>query len=129
VSANSIVVSLLTSPFHRLLDRGLTALRITGRRTGKQYVLPVQYAREGDEIVVYPGWFERKTWWRNLPTPAPIGILLDGLWTTATAVALDSRSPRYQDAVAIYRRRWARLHLDPAAPLVVISASRARIHS
>lgn len=66
---NSFVVSLLESPLHGVIDRGVTALRITGRRTGRQYVLPVQYARTDETI------------------------LLDGVWRNAAGVALDRVSP------------------------------------
>ena len=120
MSLNSIVVALLASPFRWFIGRSVTALRITGRRTGRRFVLPVQYAREGDTIIAYPGGYARKTWWRNLSVGSEVGILLDGVWRAATAVALDPRSSGYVDAVASYRRRWRTLQIDCAAPIVRI---------
>ncbi|HSJ44112.1 MAG TPA: hypothetical protein VK923_05445 [Euzebyales bacterium] len=47
---NGIVLAVLRSPFHRLLSGVALELRYTGRRSGREYVLPVQYARRGDQL-------------------------------------------------------------------------------
>ena len=41
---NSFVLAVLRSPAHRLLSGMAVELRYTGRRSGRRYVLPVQYA-------------------------------------------------------------------------------------
>jgi hypothetical protein len=43
---NALVLAILRSRFHRLLSGLALELRYTGRRSGREYVLPVQYARE-----------------------------------------------------------------------------------
>jgi len=40
---NSVVLAVLRSSAHRLLSGMAVELRYTGRRSGRQYVLPVQY--------------------------------------------------------------------------------------
>ena len=69
---NAIVGAVLRSPAHRLLSGNLMLLTIRGRRTGREYTFPVQYARDGDTVFVVPGGYRTKTWWRNLLEPAPV---------------------------------------------------------
>jgi hypothetical protein len=75
---NRFISQLLRSPLHSLLDRWLLLLTVYGRRTGRAYTLPVQYARRGDAIDVLPGTAARKTWWRNLRGGAPVVLHLGG---------------------------------------------------
>jgi hypothetical protein len=42
---NPLVRVLLRSPAHRVMSRGVLLLTYTGRRSGRRYTLPVQYAR------------------------------------------------------------------------------------
>ena len=60
---------MLRSPAHRLLSGRLLLLTYTGRRSGTQYTIPVQYVRDGEALLVTVGWPERKLWWRNLREP------------------------------------------------------------
>ena len=50
--SNGLVLALLRSPAHRLLSGMAIELRYTGRRSGRQFTLPVQYAREGNRLLV-----------------------------------------------------------------------------
>ena len=45
---NRLVLGVLGSPAHRVLDRPLVALRVRGVMTGQTFEIPVQYAAEGD---------------------------------------------------------------------------------
>ena len=63
--ANSVVGGVLRSPAHRLLSGSTALLTYEGRRTGRRIVLPTQYARHGDEVVILVGRPETKQWWRN----------------------------------------------------------------
>src|SRR3712207_6318731 len=49
---NAVVLAVLRSRAHRLLSGSAIELRYTGRRSGRLYVLPVQYAGTGDRLVV-----------------------------------------------------------------------------
>lgn len=73
----------------KTLFKSMTEITYTGRRSGKQFTLPVAFTRRGaDQIVVGVVMPEPKTWWRNfVPGPEPIGIRLDGVDRTGTAVA------------------------------------------
>jgi len=75
---NAFVRALLRSPAHRLLSGSLVLIRVRGRRTGTLRTFPVMYAREGDSLWVVCGEADRKSWWRNLQEPAPVGLRLRG---------------------------------------------------
>jgi len=105
---NDVVLRLLT---HRRLrmGRALVGLDITGRRSGRHYRFPVQYAEDRAGLVVVPGQPATKTWWRNLADrPAEIGILLDGRWQRATAQVLQPGDLAYAVACATYQQRYPR---------------------
>ena len=71
---NAVVLAVLRSRAHRLLSGSAIELRYTGRRSGRQYVLPVQYAGTGDRLVVRPQHWQHSTWWRNFGTPQPVTV-------------------------------------------------------
>jgi deazaflavin-dependent oxidoreductase (nitroreductase family) len=76
--ANQFVAAVLRSRLHRLLSGSLALLTVRGRRSGKEHTFPVQYAREGDRVYVYPAGHERKQWWRNLLDPSPVRVRIAG---------------------------------------------------
>jgi membrane protease YdiL (CAAX protease family) len=76
--ANEVVGWLLRSSFSGLLERSLLLLDVRGRRTGRHYRLPVQYAQVGPVIWVLPAGHERKRWWRNLLQERPVELWLRG---------------------------------------------------
>ena len=53
-------------------------LEYEGRRTGKQYAIPVVYAVSGSRIVALAGNPERKQWWRAFREPAPATLVVRG---------------------------------------------------
>jgi hypothetical protein len=69
---NPLVRLILRSPLHGLMDGSLLLIIYRGRKSGKDYTLPVQYARDGSTIYIVPGMPEKKTWWRNLRGGAPV---------------------------------------------------------
>lgn len=120
---NSVVTSILASPLHRLLSRHLVALRIVGRLSGRSYVVPVQFAEEPDtDLVVFPGGFDHKSWWRNLREPTPIEVLYRGEWREGSARVIPaSADDDYLAALSTYHRVYPRAIVPPTAPLVVIA--------
>lgn len=48
-----------------LLGGSFATLTYTGRRSGRQVTLPVNYRRRGDDVVVGVAAPGSKTWWRN----------------------------------------------------------------
>jgi F420H(2)-dependent quinone reductase len=67
---NVVVRLMLRSPLHFLLSGGLLLLTYTGRKSGKQYTIPVAYAREGDVVTV----FTYHAWWKSLLGGAPVVV-------------------------------------------------------
>jgi hypothetical protein len=87
---NGLFVSLMNAPLlGGLLRRGTVIVRYQGRKSGKQFELPVGYKRTGDTIVVGVGMPDKKNWWRNfLGEGAPLVFVgLDGVDRAAHAVA------------------------------------------
>ncbi len=118
---NALVLAILRSPLHRLLSGLALELRYTGRRSGREYVLPVQYARAGDCLVLWPQRPERKSWWRNFPSPAPVTVRLAGCVYHGTARVVDPDDEGWEEARSLYASRWRRMQRRLTGPLVVIS--------
>src|SRR3954468_20874053 len=82
---NPLVRMLLRSPLHPLLSRRLVLLRVTGRRTGRTFEIPVGYVGEASGLVVTVGAPERKQWWRNISESTPVTVILRGRARTGVA--------------------------------------------
>jgi len=98
-------------------------ITVIGRRTGRSYTLPVQYARrEGTVYVFSPG---DRRWWHNLDEGRPVtarignetlagvgevlrGSAADGARATLEGTSLAKAAKRFPDGVIV------RLRLDPA---------------
>ncbi len=79
-----------------------------GDRSGRRYVLPVQYARAEERLVVAPQGTESKTWWRNFRTPQPVTVRLNGRLRGGTARVVQPGSPAWDEDRRIYESRWRR---------------------
>ena len=117
---NAVVLAVLRSRAHRLLSASAIELRYLGRRSGRQYVLPVQYARAGDHLVVRPQHWQHSTWWRNFGTPQPVTVRLTGRLHQGTARVVDPADPQWPSARQTYATRWPRTARRVTGPLVVI---------
>jgi F420H(2)-dependent quinone reductase len=73
---NPLVIWLLRSPLHSLVDQHTMVITVTGRRSGKHYTLPVSYVRDGETLLVISQ--KDRTWWKNLRNGAPVTVLLQG---------------------------------------------------
>ena len=85
--ANTVVAGILRSPAHRLLSGSTVLLAYEGRRSGRRIVLPTQYARSGDDLVILVGRPETKRWWRNFKAPHDVDVLVAGEWRSMTGEA------------------------------------------
>lgn len=88
--ANPIVGWLLRSRLHGLLSASLLLIAYRGRKSGREYRLPVQYAQDGQRVFILPGQPEKKTWWRNFQTETPVTVSLRGKALGGTARLLDT---------------------------------------
>lgn len=102
---NPLVVWLLESPLHPLLDPGLMLVTVTGRRTGRRYTIPVGYQRAGDSVRVLVSKARRKQWWRNYLAPRPIELRLRGAVRHGVARVVPTDSAEFRDAVDRTLRR------------------------
>jgi hypothetical protein len=99
---NRIVLGLLRSPAHGLLDPGMCELRYQGRRTGHRVALPVLYARHGEQFVVVVGDAPHKQWWRNFIHSAPVQVRRAGQIRTGTCRVVPPGDPLHGPAWDAY---------------------------
>ena len=84
---NPFVSMILRSPFHWLISGQVLLLTFTGRKTGKQFTIPVNYTREGETLSL----FTNHGWWKNLRGVAPVGVRLQGRQRTGHAEVITDR--------------------------------------
>lgn len=79
---------ILRSPAHRLVSGRLALITYTGRRSGREYTIPVLYRDKGNEVTIAVGWPNRKVWWRNLTGEGgPVSLVVRGTKLHGHAVA------------------------------------------
>jgi deazaflavin-dependent oxidoreductase (nitroreductase family) len=112
---------ILNSPLHGMLSASILLFMYLGRKSGREYRLPVQYVQDGDTIYIIPGAPEQKTWWRNLSGGAPVRVILRGQAHDGQAELV--RGSKDENAVAnvlgLYIRRFpaaAQLHKVKISP-------------
>ncbi|GAB3473302.1 hypothetical protein [Nocardiopsis coralliicola] len=85
------------------VQRRLTVVHYTGRRSGPAFSTPVAFQRTGPTVVIRVAMPERKRWWRNFTgAGGPLTLELDGRRRTGHAVAISDNG---QTSVTV--------HLDP----------------
>jgi deazaflavin-dependent oxidoreductase (nitroreductase family) len=73
---NPLVIWLVRSPLHAILDRNTMVIVVTGRKSGKRYTIPVSYVRDGESLLVISQ--KNRRWWKNLRNGAPVTVILQG---------------------------------------------------
>src|SRR5579863_3014363 len=73
--------AILRLPFPTPLSRNLMLLRYTGRKTGKAYLQPISYARDGDTLLTPGG----GRWTLSLEGGRPVRLRLRGREVPARA--------------------------------------------
>jgi hypothetical protein len=119
---NPVVRGLLRSPAHRVLSRSVLLLAYTGRRSGVRRELPAMYAVLGDGFVVVAGQPDTKTWWRNFAGDVrPVTVTVAGRRGSCRARLLEPRTAEHQLALDAYCRRYPRVPVEEATPVLVLS--------
>jgi hypothetical protein len=78
-----------------------------GRRTGRLIRLPVQYARDGDRLVVVAGAADTKRWWRNFTGAGqPATVTIAGCRRAGWVRVVAPIEPGYAMAVVEYGKRF-----------------------
>src|SRR5689334_5025311 len=122
---NAMVLGLLHSPLHGLLDPGICELRYQGRLTRRTVALPVLYAKFGEGYVVLVGDAPDKRWWRNFTGGHPVEIRRGGRLRTGTCRVVAPDEPSYEPAMQAYVRRQ-NVSPEPGDRLLVIEFADAR---
>lgn len=124
---NSLVGAVLRSPLHRLLSGSTALIRYTGRRSGREFVTPVQFARAGEDLVILVGRPRDKTWWHNFEAERPVDILVARRWIPMSGKTVVRGDPPGEiDAlIAAYLTRFPRAARltdggAPDQPVVVV---------
>lgn len=78
---NSVIRPLVASPrWGRFVDKWMTVITYTGRRSGRTFSIPIGYRRDGDELKIMVMFPDQKSWWRNFTGEgAPILVRLGGV--------------------------------------------------
>lgn len=121
MQGNRVVLAILRSCAHRLLSGHAVELRYQGRKSGREYSLPVQYARLDGRLVVRPQNPNQSRWWRNFRDPQPVALRLAGRPRRGTARVVERGSPDWQTAHRAYTTRWHGRAAASQGPLVVIT--------
>jgi hypothetical protein len=117
---NRTVLRLLASPLHPLLSGRICTLSYVGAVTGARRVLPVEYARDGERIVVLAANAAGKRWWRNFTGAGrTVTVTIRQHAHVGHAVAIAPGDPGYALALDTYRRH-RRPPYDSNHRLVVI---------
>ena len=87
---NPFMIWLIRSPFHRLLSKNFMTVSFSGWKSGKSYLVPVNYTRQGDNLVTFS--YRDRTWWRNLRGGAPVVLRLEGKDVSATSRVLNNEA-------------------------------------
>lgn len=67
---NPFVKLLLRSPLHGIMSDNVILVTFTGRKSGKRYVTPVSYVREGNTIT----FLTHGSWWKTLRVKGGTGV-------------------------------------------------------
>lgn len=114
-----MVLAILRSPGRRLLSGFAVELRYRGRRSGREFALPVQYVQVSGRLVVRPQKPDQSKWWRNFRDPWPVTVRMAGHEKRGTARVLEPEEPEWDLFHQAYVARWR--GAASRRPLVVIT--------
>jgi hypothetical protein len=86
IVVNSLVTTILRSPWHGMRSHRLLLLTFTGRKSGKEFTTPIRYAQDGETLQVKV--VSEYSWWKNLRGNAAVRVLLRGKMLPGTAEVL-----------------------------------------
>lgn len=94
---NGLVGALLKSPLHGIASKGLLLVSWSGRKSGREFSIPVGYQEDGEDLVVLISKREEKNWWRNFRSPWPARLYVRGQLRPATGEVVAVGSPEFFD--------------------------------
>jgi deazaflavin-dependent oxidoreductase (nitroreductase family) len=102
---NPLVAAVLRSPVHWLASPGLMLLTYTGRKSGRQFSIPVGYQLDGDEVTVMVSEAHEKRWWRNFREPGDVELHLRGRLRQGRAALVPADDPHFRASAENVLRR------------------------
>jgi hypothetical protein len=104
-TVNPALRAVLRSPAHGVASGRLALITYAGRRSGREYTIPVLYRDDGDEVTIAVGWPDRKVWWRNLTGDGgPVRMVIRGKQLRGHAVATRSADGATRVRVSVQSR-------------------------
>jgi deazaflavin-dependent oxidoreductase (nitroreductase family) len=108
--ANAFVVPILRSPLHGMMSKSIVLLTYIGKKSGRRYTIPVQYAEDAGTIYIFVGNHKQKNWWRNLQGDgAQVHLQLRGRAMKGDAKLLLGNTVEAVDGLAVYARHYPQL--------------------
>ena len=101
---NPLMKWLLRSPLHGVISGMYLLITFTGRKSGRTYATPVEYCRDGTDLIFLTA--PERVWWRNLKGGAPVTVRVQGRDLAGTATATLGDPDAYADAMRAYFRRF-----------------------
>jgi len=98
---NPIVKSLLRSPLNGMLGSTML-LTFTGRKSGTQYTTPVDFFRDGDDLLTISQ--PDRHWWKNLVGGGAVTLEITGDKFQAVGATLDDIEDRKAALLTIARQ-------------------------
>ena len=87
---NPFVKFMLRSPLHGVMSSNTILITYRGRKSGRQFTLPIGYLRQGDALTAVSS--RSRVWWRNLRGGAPVTLLLQGVQHKATGEVVEDHA-------------------------------------
>ncbi len=103
---------MLHSPLSIFMN-GIMLITVTGRKSGRAISTPVNYARDGDTLLVTSK--ADRTWWKNVRGGAKVTLLINGKIYQADANVIEDRAAVERELLRFFRlvkRTIAGIHLD-----------------
>ncbi len=130
---NPLVVRLLRSPLHGAMSKSILLLTYTGRKSGRIYTTPVNYVRDGDDLLAVGS--REHSWWKNLRGGAAVtarvrGRDFEGEGDVFEGEAAEDGLLTVLRVVPAYRRYWkVELYADgrPKDPEALARVARENI--
>ena len=111
---------------------GILLITVTGRKSGRVISTPVNYARDGDELLVTSK--TDRTWWKNVRGGAKVTLLINGKTYQADANVIEDCAAVERELLRFFRlvkRTIAGIHLDkdgqPTKPEKFAQVAQSRV--
>jgi len=102
---NDVASRILRSPFYWMMGSSTILIQVTGRKSGREIRLPVNFQRRQSELLVISS--RNRTWWKNLEVNPRVLIWISGKQVSVQAVlVLDEADVRAQLVEVCEMQPW-----------------------